>query len=693
MKNFSMMSIACLLGFSVGVDAMDIWGKGEVARITDAKHVPQNLEEIWKGYNASYDKHNPLEAKIHKTWEADNGAIVVNWVQLTVGTFQGKKTIVCGYFAYPKGAKKLPGIVMFHGGPQTASEQGALKWARLGYVVFHPNHNSKVSMGGEAQGLPNTDWGSIDGWGAKGPDGPFQAGEMTIDAVPSPRNNWQFIRQMSGRRIITFLTKQPQVDHAKIGVRGHSTGGVLATCVSLDPRIAAAVPSVGGTGGFMDKHPIITGNTRHLRLEGARRKLFDETLEMKYYWKHMHAPTLFLSASNDFNSPDWNSIEAIKLAKVDTRFTSCANYNHAFPPETMIADYLWFQDKLKGEFAYPKAPKAELLLDTKNSVPVVKVTPPNTSLKLKRVEIFYTDGRNPLTRFWITPEVTQQSDGTWTASCEVIYNDEPLTAFANVIYEIDPIKAPNHSYNGLSELGATSNYAIAWPDDLQKAGIKGKPAENRLIDDFSAGLRDWTGSLKNGHHWSINTRKVSDVRFMGPQGAELVFEVNSPEADQHMGMIISRNYMEANFREHVFYRFIHLPKKGWNTVRIKTGDLKNPFGWKLDDWHKISSIELCSAIRLKHQIETNYAARAKDVSSKSSKYQADLGELPTKVSGWNEKYYEEAGDEYTKDNMVSKEDALARSRFRNMRWEGGKYVKRSKPYVKEPYIRPSGEGK
>lgn len=671
--------------------AVDIWGKGEVPRITDSADVPRTLEAIWSGYERDYDKHNPLEAVTHKTWER-KGSIVVNWLQLTVGTFQGKKAIVCGYWAYPKSATNLPAIVMFHGGPQTASEDGAVNWAKLGYACFHPNHNDDVEMHGEAKGLPNTDWSAVNAWGAKGSDGPFQADETTIDAVPSPRNNWQFPRQMSGRRIISFLCQQSQVDPNRIGVRGHSTGGTLTSYVCLDPRIAAAVPSVGGVGGFMDPHPVIVGNCRHLRLEGERRRLFDETLESKTCWKHMHAPVLLLGASNDFNAPDWNCLEAIERASVDKRYVSSANYNHAFPPETMVADYLWFEDKLKGTFDFPETPRAELLLEQPDGVPVFKVTPPETNLKLERVEMFYTDGRNPLTRFWITGAPKENADGTWEISCPVLYLDEPLFLFANVIYAIDPIEAPNHRYNGLSEMAATSNYAYAWPEKLQAAGIKPSPSRNRLIDDFSEGLRDWGGSLRNGHWWNIDTRKIADARFMGPRDATLVLEVNSPSRGQLIGVLVERNYMEANFREHAFYGFFELPKQGWNTLRIKTSDLHNPYGWPVDDWHKLSRLALMSGPSLKNLVENNYARSARDVAKRhgahNRKYTVNIGKLPEKVSGWSETYYRDAGDEYTKFNMLTKDDALARARFRSLRWEGGEYVQRTKPYVPEKYVHP-----
>ena len=690
-----LLRLAGLLALSAmsNARAMDIWGRGEVPRITDPADVPRTIDEIWRDYNRSYDRNNPLEARIHKTWERE-GDIVVNWVQITIGTFQGKKSIVCGHWAYPKGARNLPAVLNTHGGPQSGSEDGAVNFARLGYACFNPNQNQNKKMGGKVAGLPNTDWGALDAQShfREGKDGPFQATDKTIDAVASPRNDWQFPRQMSGRRIITFMQKQPQVDPKKIGIRGHSTGGSLTVYQCVDPRVTAAVPSVGGVGGFMDKHPIITGNTRHLVLKADRLALFRNTIESQAYWKAMHAPVLLLGASNDFNAPDWNCLEAMKLTGVDKRYASCANFNHAFPPETMIADYLWFQDKLKGEFEYPRTPRGELMLVQAGGVPVFRVVPPKTELKLKRVEMFFTDGRNPLTRFWITGKPTRNDDGSWQIECPVLYTDEPLFAFANVIYAIDPIDAPHSRYNGLSEMAATSNYAYAWPDRLQASGVKPQKVRNRLIEDFSAGMRDWSGSLGNGHWWSIDTRKISDARFMGPRGAELVFEINSPKAGMKVGVIAERKFMEANFREHAFYGFFDMPTQGWNTIRIRTSDLHNPFGWPLDDWHKLSRLVLRSAHSLKHQIEKDYTRVAGNVArrekGRSSRYVLKLGALPDKVSGWDEKYYKDAGEEYTRDNMLTKDDVLVKTRFKNLRWEGGRYVERSKPYVREKYVSP-----
>ncbi len=687
--------IVLVMACSMNAQAVDIWGKGEVPRITDPKDVPQTLPEMWKGYDGSYDKNNPLEAKIHKTWETKDG-IVVNWVQITVGTFQGRKSIVCGFWAYPKGAQKLPAIMNTNGGPQTGGEGSALHYARLGYACFNPNHNQNEKMSGEAAGLPNTDWGALNAESSPGPVWGFNFSEKTIDAVVSPRNHWLVPREISGRRIITFLMQQPQVDPKKIGITGYSTGGSLTVCESIDPRVAAVVPQCGGCGGKMDVHEIITGQARGLGAEmeakyGEMMREFDEG----GHWKYIKAPVLLRGASNDFHCPDWNSVQAISQVSGDKRYVLGANFNHGAPPEVQIADYLWFQDKLKGEFKFPESPKSELLLKQADGVPIFKITLPNAKLKLKRVDMFYTDGRNCLTRFWITGSPKKNEDGTWQIKCPLSFNDEPLFAFANAIYEIDSIKAPNHSYNGLSEMAVSSDYAWAWPKALQAANVKPQAVSHRLIDDFTNGGRDWTRSgLDNSYWWSISTRKVNCPLYMGPKGAELVFEFNSPEAGAKIGVQVSRSFMEVNWVEDRFYAFFDLPQQGWNTVRVKLSDLHNPYGWQLDDWHKLNTLTIRAAGGMKEEVEKSWLPAATRISESQNKdgkitaYSVSTRTLPDKVSGWNESYYKTAGDEYTKGTTMTLDDVFFKMRFKKMRWEGGEYVQRSKPYFAEKFVKP-----
>jgi len=681
-----------LVGVNPLLAEMDIWGKGEVPRITDPKDVPQTLPAMWKGYDESYDKNNPLETKILKTWETPEG-IVANWVQITVGTFQGEKAIICGFWTYPKGGKNLPAILNTNGGGQGASLGAALYYSYLGYACFNPNNDKteKLIHQPEIVGLQNTDWGALDDELHNGKEMAFNATDQTIDAVPSPRNSRNFLRHMAARRVITFMTEQPQVNPKKIGIAGFSTGGSSTVCESIDPRVTAAVPHCGGCGGKMDVDKIITGNASSLNPEfeksyGKVYREFDEG----GFWKYMKAPVLLLAASNDFHCPDWNSVQAIQAvpAGVDKRYVLGANYNHASPPEVLVADYLWFQDKLKGEFKFPETPKGELLLQQPDGIPIFKVTLPKTELKFKHIDMFYTDGRNPLHRFWITGKPSKNADGTWQIKCPAFYADEPLFAFANAVYEIAPIKAPHTPYNGLSEMAVSSNYSWAWPENLQAAKVKPQATSNRLIDDFSNGGRDWLGgNLNSGEMWSITTRKVSSPFFMGPKGGELVFEINSPEAGAKVVVEVQRAFLDPNTRKDTFYGFFDLPVQGWNTVHVKASDLHNPYGWQLDDWHKLNTLALRAPQGVKERLEKEMSKKVG--SGNQSGGQPPTGNLPDKVSGWNESYYKSASDEYTKGAVLNPTDVFIKTHFRNMRWEGGEFVPRSKPYVDEPFVKPT----
>ena len=76
-------------------------------------------------------------------------------------------------------------------------------------------------------------------------------------------------------------------------------------------------------------------------------------------------------------------------------------------------------------------------------------------------------------------------------------------------------------------------------------------------------------------------------------------------------------------------------------------------------------LELCSAAWLKRDIEGRYGGKIEERligGQPKEKFTLQVGRVPDKVSGWNESYYTEAGDEYTKFNMVSKDDLLARQR-------------------------------
>ncbi len=59
--------------------------------------------------------------------------------------------------------------------------------------------------------------------------------------------------------------------------------------------------------------------------QGDDLEMLKGTVDGYAYYRKMHAPVLVVGSSNDFNAPDYNCVESLKLASVDKRFSSAAN--------------------------------------------------------------------------------------------------------------------------------------------------------------------------------------------------------------------------------------------------------------------------------------------------------------------------------------------------------------------------------
>ena len=83
--------------------------------------VLQKIRSIWEGQGidqflvfGKLDVSSPMSFRweivpYHESWEKDG--LVFHVVRFTVGTFKAKKSILAGYYVYPKGGKNLPAIV------------------------------------------------------------------------------------------------------------------------------------------------------------------------------------------------------------------------------------------------------------------------------------------------------------------------------------------------------------------------------------------------------------------------------------------------------------------------------------------------------------------------------------------------------------------------------------------------------
>lgn len=497
---------------------------------------PKSVEDLWSGF-VELDQGTPLEAEVLKAWEQDGVSCRI--VRYQVGIFKGAPSRVAAFYAYPTGQTNLPAILEMHGGGQSASLDSVVTYAKRGYAAMSINWGgNKMSLGAELWTGPQTDWGKLDAThppqrntanhfaGSLAPD------DYTLDSVESPRNSNWFLVLMAARRAITFLEQQPEVDAARIGALGHSMGGKLTTNLAgIDKRIKAAVPSCGGSGDLVISEAAHPGGSRTKRTAMELACISDNA-----YIPLITCPILWLSPTNDFHAHidnmAWNWRE---LPDDQVRFSISPHLNHRHTPEHSLTEYLWLEEHLKGaEFRMPATPKLVIDLESPDGVPRVVVTP-DASAPVKRVDIYYSIDPHALTRFWRDAEAMQDGH-PWKSVCPIMDLDQPIFAFANVVYETPeqyrsgPWKAGQES----SDTFAVSSRVLAvGPQQLKAANIKVTDKPARLIDDGNRGWHDWY--QLNWNHaplWTVATRKLKDVKWRGPDGASLCFEVQCPSDNQ-----------------------------------------------------------------------------------------------------------------------------------------------------------------
>lgn len=540
-----------------------------------AAEPPRNLDELWAGFDPRKD---PLDTEVLKEWEQDG--VVCRVVRYQVGVLKGAPSRVAAFYAAPKGASKIPGLVQLHGGGQSASLDSVVTDAKRGYASISLNWGgNRLNFGSskETYGGPQTDWGKLDAThppqrnktnhfvGALTPD------EFTLDAVESPRNSNWFLVLMAARLAITFLEQQPEVNATRIGAYGHSMGGKLTTDLAgIDRRVRAAVPSCGGAGDLSEHDKASVPGGMSSRLSAMELACVSDNA----YIPRIECPILWLSPTNDFHAHidhmawNWRNLPDDRV-----RFSISPHLNHRHTDEHAFTQHLFFEEHLKGAFKMPKTPQFSLALKTADGVPLAKVTP-DESRPVQRVEIYYSLDPHELTRFWRDAGAVKVGDH-WQAACPVMSPAQPIFAFANVTYEMPPeyAKVPAPRAEEKRDVFAMSSRVLsAAPAHLLAAGVKATDKPDRSIDDGVRGWHDWY-RLNWGHPplWIATTRKLKDAKWRGPDGAKLVFEIKS-ETDNALVVTVNTNAWGAfaSGKPAVDYTAVKPVKRSadWQTVSV-----------------------------------------------------------------------------------------------------------------------------
>ena len=595
-----MLSKICWIGI-LSIMASGAFANEESLPPLKDGEVPQNLNQLWSGYDPCKE---PLAIEIVKQWE--QGGAVCRVVRYQVGVFKGAPAKVAAFYAFPKGATKLPGLVQIHGGGQAANLDCAITDAKRGYASISINWGgNKLNFGRTQTNYdgPNTDWGKLD---ATHPPqrnkvnhfaGPVAPDNYTLDAVESPRNSNWFLVLIAARRAVTFLQQQPEVDAARIGIYGHSMGGKLTTDLAgIDKRVKAAVPSCGGAGNILDSQADVPGciKTKPTALELA-------CIADNRYLERITCPVLWLSPTNDFNAPiDNMAFNWRNLPDDLVRFSIAPHLNHRHTDEHAITQHLWFEQHLKRAFTMPRTPQIELNLKTSDGIPVITVDP-DGSKPIQRVDIYYSPDPHVLTRFWRDARAVKDGQ-RWRATCPIMSLEQPLFAYANVSYELPTQYRKLEQVPGQDQTEAfvlSSRVVAVTPAQLRAAGVKVTDGPERMIDDGARGWHDWY-RLNWAHPplWCATTRKLKDSKWRGPDGAKLVFEVICKQ-DNRLVVKFNCNAWGAFLpgKPAIDYA-VAKPLKGsddWQTVSVSLGELSatDPkFTAPLANWQAVTEFSI-----------------------------------------------------------------------------------------------------
>lgn len=346
--------------------------------------------------------------------------------------YMGKPTRVFAYYAEPTKAeeKKLPAMVLVHGGGGTAFKEWAELWAKRGYVAIAMD---LAGAGPDKKRLP-------DGGPGQGDDTKFPKEKTDLKEV------WTYHAVAAVIRANSLLRSLPNVDPDRVGVTGISWGGYL-TCIvaGLDDRFKAAVP-VYGCGFLLDN------SAWTKRMEALPKEWRDEwakNFDPSNYVKNAKTPVLFVNGTNDFAYPLDSYQKTYRLVK-DRLLCVTVNMPHGHPQGWAPVEIGLFADERlkKGKPLFRFAGRGyEVREENGEKVVAIPVTQNLDGTAVKKVRLHWTtDLKEPWQkRKWQTKEADLQPGNAtdfWSAK---LPKERPLVWFLTATDERQATVSTEHA--------------------------------------------------------------------------------------------------------------------------------------------------------------------------------------------------------------------------------------------------------
>lgn len=209
--------------------------------------------------------------------------------------WRGRPTRVFAWWGLPRGAsaqRKVPAMVLVHGGGGTAFARWVKTWNDRGYAAIAMDTCGKIPQG-ERDGRPHPAhaWSGPSGWGS------------SVAQVNEPiRDQWTYHAVAAVMRSHSFLRARTEVDPARVGLTGISWGGYLTSIVmGVDDRFVFAAPVYGC--GWYDLNP----QWDHMGAPADYRRWL-ALWDPRHYLPGTRRPVLWCCGTND----RWYPLDAVR---------------------------------------------------------------------------------------------------------------------------------------------------------------------------------------------------------------------------------------------------------------------------------------------------------------------------------------------------------------------------------------------
>lgn len=246
---------------------------------------------------------------------------------------QPTRAFACLGMPKHKPGKKVPAMVLVHGGGGTAFADWVRLWNKRGYAAIAMDTCGSIP-GGAHGARPRSEFPGPPGWGG-------------FDQIEQPiEDQWTYHAVADVILAHSLLRSQPDVDANRIGLTGISWGGYL-TCIvaGVDNRFRFAAPVYGC--GFLGDDSTWKGTLDGMKERG---QMWLKLWEPSLYLPNAKMPFLWVDGTNDFAYPLDSVQKSYRLPSGQRTLTTILRmaHGHGGPGENPEEIHAFADSILKG---------------------------------------------------------------------------------------------------------------------------------------------------------------------------------------------------------------------------------------------------------------------------------------------------------------------------------------------------------